>query len=197
MPSPRCDRVELDVETRAADITDPSTPAALIEATVAVFGTIDILVADAGGPPPGHALDLDDAVLEAAINANLMSAVRLTRAAVPVMRREGWVPDLFHLPTRSCNPFPAWPFPTPPGPACWAWAKTAAEDLASSRRARNHTQSGLPGTTATHRCAGPGGRGDGRASDFGAVWSPSSVHDRLPFINGAALVVDGGSTLAL
>ena len=39
---------------------------------------------------PADALDLDDAMLETAINANLLSAVRLVRASVPAMRANGW-----------------------------------------------------------------------------------------------------------
>ena len=45
---------------RWRDITDPGTPARLVAATVEAFGTVDIVIANAGGPPPGRALDVDD-----------------------------------------------------------------------------------------------------------------------------------------
>ena len=49
------------VATRAADITDPAAPAQLVAATLEAFGAIDIVIANAGGPPAARALDLDDA----------------------------------------------------------------------------------------------------------------------------------------
>ena len=185
-----------DVETRAADITDPSAPAALVEATVSKFGTIDILVANAGGPPPGHALDLDDDVLEAALNANLMSAVRLTRAAVPVMRGEGWGRICFISSYSIVQPIPGLALSNTARTGLWAWAKTAAQDLAAQG-------SGItlnlvcPGPHATDRMRELGGAGVmGDPSDFGSVVT-FVCSRQAAFINGAALVVDGGSTLAL
>jgi len=72
------------------DVTDPATPARLVEETVDRLGAIDILVANAGGPPRARALELDDEALQAALNANLLTSVRLVRAAVPHMRAAGW-----------------------------------------------------------------------------------------------------------
>jgi 3-oxoacyl-[acyl-carrier protein] reductase len=41
------------------DVTDPAEPGRLVEATVERFGGLDILVANAGGPPQARALDVD------------------------------------------------------------------------------------------------------------------------------------------
>src|SRR4051812_19352290 len=60
-----------------SDVTQPDQPARLVAAAVERFGGLDILVANAGGPPPGRALDVDDAQIEAAVNANLLTSVRL------------------------------------------------------------------------------------------------------------------------
>ena len=73
-----------------ADMTDPATPDRLVDAAVERFGRLDIVVANAGGPPPGTALDLDDDAIRAAVEANLLSSVRLVRAALPHMRAGGW-----------------------------------------------------------------------------------------------------------
>src|ERR1700677_4208947 len=77
-----------EVEIRAADISDPAAPARLVAETIEAFGRLDIVIANAGGPPPGHALDLDDLQLDAALNTNLLSAVRLARGAGPSMREQ-------------------------------------------------------------------------------------------------------------
>ena len=55
---------------------------------------LHILVANAGGPPKGRAIDVDDATLQAAIDANLLTSVRLVREALPAPARGRLGPDL-------------------------------------------------------------------------------------------------------
>jgi 3-oxoacyl-[acyl-carrier protein] reductase len=73
-----------------ADVTDPGTPARLVAAAVERFGGLHVLVGNAGGPPPARALEVTDDALLAAIDANLLTSIRLVRAAVPHMRDAGW-----------------------------------------------------------------------------------------------------------
>src|SRR5207245_538121 len=79
-----------EVEAIVADVTDPDQPAALVHATVERFGGLDILVPNAGGPPTARALDVTDEAIVSAVNANLLTSVRLVREAVPHMRAAGW-----------------------------------------------------------------------------------------------------------
>ncbi|HEX4220100.1 MAG TPA: SDR family NAD(P)-dependent oxidoreductase, partial [Acidimicrobiales bacterium] len=67
----------VDVATMAVDVTEPETPQRLVDLAVDRFGTLDIVVANTGGPPPGRALEVDDDALLAALNANLLTSVRL------------------------------------------------------------------------------------------------------------------------
>src|ERR1700736_1023604 len=53
------------------DITDPDEPARAVAAAVERFGRLDILVANAGGPPQARALEVTDDQVLAAVNANL------------------------------------------------------------------------------------------------------------------------------
>jgi 3-oxoacyl-[acyl-carrier protein] reductase len=53
------------------------------------FGRLDIVVANAGGPPPGGFLDLAADDWETVVQLTLMSVVRLCYAAVPVMKEQG------------------------------------------------------------------------------------------------------------
>ena len=71
----------------AGDVTDPSLPQKLIDAAVMQFGGLDILITNAGGPPPGRFDSFDDAAWYAAIESNLMSHVRLIRAALPTLEK--------------------------------------------------------------------------------------------------------------
>ena len=75
-----------EVLALAEDVTAPDVPRRLVDAAVDRFGAIDIVVANAGGPPPARALEFDDEQLATALNANLTTSIRLVREAVPHMR---------------------------------------------------------------------------------------------------------------
>ena len=184
------------VETLAADITDQDAPERLVKATAEAFGAVDIVIANAGGPPAARALDLDDADLERALNANLVSAVRLTRAAVPFMRESGWGRVCYIASYSVVQPVPTLALSNTARVGLWAWVKTAAQDLAAE-------QSGItlnllcPGPHATDRMRELGGSGPmGDPADFGSI-AAFLCSEQARFVNGAAVVVDGGATLAL
>ena len=69
-----------------ADLSFGAEIEELIERTRAELGGLDVLVTNAGGPPSGQFMDFDDEVWMKAVSLNLMSVVRLNRAAVPMMR---------------------------------------------------------------------------------------------------------------
>jgi 3-oxoacyl-[acyl-carrier protein] reductase len=75
----------------AADVTRADETEGLIDATVARYGTVDVLVNNAGGTgrrSPFH--ELSDEEWFGILDLNLVSAVRLTRAVLPHMRRQRW-----------------------------------------------------------------------------------------------------------
>ncbi|ABD09073.1 Short-chain dehydrogenase/reductase [Rhodopseudomonas palustris HaA2] len=75
----------------AADLTTAAGCARVADAVRQRFGGIDIIVHVVGGStaPAGGYLALGDAVWADEINANLMAAVRLDRALVPLMVAQG------------------------------------------------------------------------------------------------------------
>jgi 3-oxoacyl-[acyl-carrier protein] reductase len=186
------------VETVAADISEPSVPASVVAATADAFGGVDIVVANAGGPPPGRALEVDDDALRAAFEANFLSAVRLVRAALPSMRANTWGRICCIASYSVVQPVPTLALSNSARVGLWAWAKTAAQDLAAER-------SGItlnlvcPGPHATDRMRELGGSVSGvmgDPADFGRVVT-FLCSEPAGFVNGAAVVVDGGATLAL
>jgi 3-oxoacyl-[acyl-carrier protein] reductase len=75
----------------AADVTKADEVERLIDETVARFGTVEVLVNNAGGTgrrSPFH--ELSDEEWFEVLDLNLISAVRLTRAVLPHMRRQRW-----------------------------------------------------------------------------------------------------------
>jgi 3-oxoacyl-[acyl-carrier protein] reductase len=188
--------VGVEVDVRAGDVTDPGEPARLVGATVERFGGLDIVVANAGGPPPGRALDLSDEALDAALNANLMTSVRLVREALPHMRAAGWGRICCITSYTVKQPAPVLALSNTARTGLWAWIKTAAQDLAAE-------SSGItlnmicPGPHATDRMKELGGAGVmGDPADFGSVVA-FVCSAQAGSLNGSAVVVDGGSTLAL
>ena len=74
----------------AADMTKPADIKNLVQKTVDHFGGLHIVVTNAGGPPAGYFPDFDDEQWQAAFNLNMMSGVRLIRAALPHMQQAQW-----------------------------------------------------------------------------------------------------------
>ena len=73
----------------AADVGAADGCERFIRETAERFGSIDALVVNAGGPPTGRFDELDDAAWLRAVDVTLMSAVRLTRHALPHLRARG------------------------------------------------------------------------------------------------------------
>jgi 3-oxoacyl-[acyl-carrier protein] reductase len=83
-------RTGAEVLALAADVTDGEQIQQLVAETVQRFGGVDILFANAGGPPPGLFVNLSDEQWMNAVNLNLMSVVRLCRAVLPHMQKNHW-----------------------------------------------------------------------------------------------------------
>ena len=176
------------------DITDPALPAQLVEAAVARWGRVDIVVGNAGGPPGGRALDVDDAQVVAAVDANLLASVRLARAAVPHMRERQWGRICFITSSSVRQPIPDLALSNMSRAGLWAWAKTAAQDLAEQGITVNLV---APGLHATDRLLERGVSGrTGDPADFGQVMA-FLCSEQAGFVNGVVLGVDGGSVAGL
>lgn len=80
------DTYGVNVQTVAADVTTEDGRAAVLAAA----GDIDILVTNAGGPPPGMWSDWSRDDFIAAVDANMLTPIALMQAALPGMIAKGW-----------------------------------------------------------------------------------------------------------
>jgi NAD(P)-dependent dehydrogenase (short-subunit alcohol dehydrogenase family) len=77
------------VSTTALDVTDPASVQAAAQATLAVFGRIDVLVNNAGFTMIGAVEETSMEQLRSLMEVNFFGAAEVTKAIVPLMRGQG------------------------------------------------------------------------------------------------------------
>lgn len=131
-----------------ADFADPATPAALAEAATAALGGIDILVLNAGGPPPVDPAATDPAGWSSSLQVLLLTPVALATALLPGMRSRGWGRIVSVLSYGVRQPIRELSFSNAGRSALVAWLKTVAGAVAADGVTVNGA---LPGRHATPR----------------------------------------------
>ncbi len=76
----------VQVTTVVGDVTDAADRAAVLDGA----GQVDILVTNAGGPPPGMWTDWERDDFVKALDANMLTPIALIKALVPGMMERGW-----------------------------------------------------------------------------------------------------------
>lgn len=183
-----------DVLALPDDVAEPDVPDRLVAETVERFGALHVLVANAGGPPRGRAIDVDDDTLGAAIEANLLTSVRLVRAALPHLRAARWGRICLITSSSVKQPIPDLATSNTARAGLWGWAKTASHELVDDGITLNLACPGLHRTDRVIEAGLSGRLGD--PADFGKVVA-FLCSEPAGFISGAALQVDGAGTLGL
>jgi 3-oxoacyl-[acyl-carrier protein] reductase len=85
-------RAETGVEViaRAVDVTVHEDVRAFVQEVAQAFGTVDICIANAGGPPSKSFAETTIAEWEKAADLNLMSTVYLAKETLPLMQARRW-----------------------------------------------------------------------------------------------------------
>ena len=114
----------LDVHPVALDVTDPASAAAAAALIDREHGRLDVLVNNAGIPKRRHVTALDAATVDAVMNINYSSPVRLTLALLPQMleRGEGRILNISSVAATL----------SPPGEAAYAATKAAVTVFSES-----------------------------------------------------------------
>jgi 3-oxoacyl-[acyl-carrier protein] reductase len=71
----------------AGDVSDPDAPERLVGEASRLFGGLDILITNAGGPPSGAFESFGETDWQKAIDLTFMSHVRLIKAALPFLKK--------------------------------------------------------------------------------------------------------------
>ena len=79
-----------EVFAEAFDVTDPGAVSRFVAAVAAKFGSVDICVTNAGGPPAKGFLAASLEDWQHAIDANFLSTVYFAREVIPHRQRKHW-----------------------------------------------------------------------------------------------------------
>jgi 3-oxoacyl-[acyl-carrier protein] reductase len=193
------------------DVTDADAIAAAARRVESELGAIDILVANAGGPPPGIFVDLDDAALHAAFELTTASAWRLAKAVVPGMQARSGGVLIFLTSGSTKEVMPNLLLSNMMRAAVVGMAKTLSKELADDGirtvcvapgrietdrlqqlddAAANRTGRSIEEVRAQMQATIPLGR-YGRPQEFGDVVT-FLASERASFVNGVTVLVDGG-----
>lgn len=171
----------------------------------ALGGTIDILVTNAGGPPPGNFASTPLDAYPAALELNLLSVVAMCTAAVPDMQAQRWGRVVAITSVAVRQPIPHLILSNTARSGVTGFLKTLAREVAVDGVTVNSVQPGIHATDritqlyggdATAAAAGIPAGVIGDPADFGQVVA-FMCSEQARFVTGTHLQVDGGAYAGL
>jgi 3-oxoacyl-[acyl-carrier protein] reductase len=188
------------------DATDPTALQSVIDRTLDRFGKLDILVNNTGGPPAGGFEEFGEEEWRAAWELTLMSALRLTRFALPALRESGRGRIVNITSSAVKEPNEGLLLSNTYRPGVIGWAKTLSQDEGQNGITVNSI---APGYIDTERLRGLYALGDdpeqARRDDAALIplrrfGDPAEIGAAVAFlcstqasyISGITLLVDGG-----
>ncbi len=200
--------------TLAADLTDPSAIKQVAAHCLERFGRIDILINNAGSARPGEFLELDDEAWLDDWRLKFFGYVRMARAVLPQMQRDGGGVIINIIGAAAMNPRRSYTIGGAANAALNHFTKALADEGSKS----NVRVVGInPGPILTERLmkmrsglnpsSANASTDDAfrRMTPLGRVGRPEEVADlvlflasaRAAFIHGANITIDGGYTQGL
>jgi 3-oxoacyl-[acyl-carrier protein] reductase len=192
-------------EPIVADVSTPDGATAFVREATAVLGGVDILVANAGGPPPGTFATTPLEAYRGALDLSLLSVVAMCHAAVPAMQERGWGRVVAITSIAVRQPIATLILSNTARAGLTGFLKTLALEVAGDGVTVNSVQPGFHDTERLRSLHG----GDlsslraripvgelGRPEDFGAVVA-FVCSDHARYLTGAAIPVEGGTYQAL
>ena len=183
-----------------ADVSSGEGATGFINEAIAALGQVDILVTNAGGPPPGKPSATTLEGFQYAVDLNLMSAIAMCSVALPGMKERGWgrILAITSHAVREPAAFIAASSTARAGTS--AYIKVLSTEVASKGITANCIQ---PGAHATDRLKDLGVDMEkmaksipvkvlGEASNFGQI-AAFLCSDISKFVTGTSVLVDGGA----
>ena len=187
------------------DVSDAEGGVEFVHRSTEILGGVDVLVCNAGGPPPGTFASTALDSYQGALDLSLMSVVGMCKAAIPSMQERGWGRVVAITSYGVRQPIPTLILSNTARAGVTGFLKTVAREVAKDGVTVNSVQPGVHLTDRIKQVYGanadpvamgiPSGT-LGDPIDFGhAVAFLCSEHAR--FITGAHLPIDGGQFAGL
>jgi 3-oxoacyl-[acyl-carrier protein] reductase len=177
-----------------ADVSTPDGATGFVTDAAAALGADpDILVTNAGGPPPGTFSSTPFDAYGPALALNLLSVVALCQAAVPAMRANGWGRVVAITSIAVKEPVGTLILSNTARAGATGFLKTLASEVARDGVTVNSVLPGLHDTDRVRQLHGDAAASMtlGRPDDFGAVVA-FLCSEQARFVSGTAIQVDGG-----
>ncbi len=182
------------------NVSDPDDLQRAVDTALATHGSLDIVIANGGGPPPGPAADLDAGQVQAAVEL-LLPMVRLVNLALPHLRHSDQARIVLIASTSIREPIHNLALSNAVRPGVVGYMQTLATELACEGITVNSI---APGRIATARAAALYA-GEPSPEELAAIparrlGQPREVGDvvaflcssRASYVTGTLLAVDGG-----
>jgi len=189
-----------------ADVSTPEGAAGFVREARERLGGLDILVANAGGPPAGNfASFTDPAAYQAAFDLNCLSTIAMCIEAVPAMREQRWGRIVAITSIAVRQPIANLILSNTARAGVTAFLKTLAGEVAADGVTVNTLQPGyhetdrireLHGGDTSGLAALVPARTLGRSEDFGAI-AAFLCSDQARYVTGTSVLVDGGAYTGL
>ncbi len=185
-----------------ADVSNADGAGGFVRDAREALGGIDILVANAGGPPPGRFADVSDPQEYArAFELSCLSTIAMCAEAVPGMQAGQWGRVVAITSIAVRQPIPYLILSNTARAGLTGFLKTLAREVAPDGVTVNSLQPGLHDTERLRALGGtdtsgiPAGR-LGEPDEFGAT-AAFLCSEHAAFLTGAAIPVDGGAYAGL
>ena len=182
------------------DLATRQGATAFIEQATVELGGIDILITNAGGPPPGNFEATDIDAYDAALEMNLVSMAAMAKLVIPGMQDQQWGRIVAITSTSVHTPMPNLILSNTARAGLTSLLKTLALEVVGDGITVNTAQPGLHLTPRVEdvysggieelAAQQPMGR-VGDASDFGQVVA-FFCSQQANYITGVSLPIDGG-----
>ena len=204
-------RTGAEVLARAADVSRTADVDAFVDAALSIFGRVDILLTNSGGPPPGRFETLDLAAWRKAAELTLFAPVEFARRLLPGMKERRWGRILNVTSITVKQPVDNLMLSNSLRAAVTGWARTLANEVGETGVTVNNL---IPGYTRTDRVVELSqviAKRDGitteeavarweREIPLGRLGEPREfaalaafiASERASYITGQSIAVDGG-----
>lgn len=187
-----------------------------VEKIVRKAGAVDILVSNAGGPPPGDFVDHPKERWEEVAGLVLFSAINLTRAVIKGMKQRGWGRLIYSTSVGVLQPIDNLILSNTFRAGVTAFCKTISNNYAKYGITANCVCPGYMATERLWNLARKGAEASGKTADeimsgfasstpTGRIGKPEELaaliaflaSEKAAYITGASIPVDGGLVKAL